>query len=202
VQHERALAHDEAVYLRIVIGASTLKMIGTALSQFLLAIDRPATVMASSGLGVACNALGAWAPLGAQPTLTYTTTTGKVTSEVVLDFLWTTLGGMATPLGEVPAGFVRARPLVVVLDNASAHVSKVFKAERDHLAAADIHLFYLPTYSPHLNRIEALWRQVKYQDIPVRSYRTLDSLLAAVHTALDHYVCSPLLCHDNLRASA
>jgi putative transposase len=148
------------------------------------------------------NALGAWAPLGAQPTLTSTTTTGKVTSEVVLDFLWTTLGGMPTPLGELPAGFVRARPLVVVLDNASAHVSTLFKAHRDRLAAADIHLFYLPTYSPHLNRIEALWRQVKYQDIPVRSYRTLDSLLAAVHTALDSYVHSPLLCDDNLRASA
>jgi putative transposase len=148
------------------------------------------------------NAVGAWAPLAEQPSLTYTTTTAKVTSTVVPDFLWVTLGGMATPLGEVPAGFARARPLVVVLDNASAHVSKVVKAQRDLLATADIHLFYLPTYSPHLNHIEALWRQVKYQDIPVRSYRTLATLLQAVRDALDSYVRSPLLCDDNLRASA
>ena len=148
------------------------------------------------------NVLGAWAPLGDRPTFTYTTTTGKVTSEVVLDFLWRDLGGMTTPVGEVPLGFVRDRPLVVVLDNASAHVSKAFKAQRALLAQADIHLFYLPTYSPHLNRIEALWRQVKYQDIPIRSYATLDALLQAVRDALDHYVRNPFLCDDNLRATA
>ena len=148
------------------------------------------------------NVLGAWAPLGDQPAFSYTTTTGKVTAEVVLDFLWQHLGGVPTRLGVLPAGFVRDRPLVVVLDNASAHVSTIFKAHRDLLATADIHLFYLPTYSPHLNRIEALWRQIKYQAIPVRSYCTLDALLQAVRAALDHYVCSPFLCNDNLRTSA
>jgi transposase len=148
------------------------------------------------------NALGAWAPLGDRPAFTYATTTGKITTEVVLDFLWRRLGGMATPLGEPPEGFARHRPLVVVLDNASAHVSSRFKEHRDLLAAADIHLFYLPAYSPHLNRIEALWRQLKYQDLPVRSHRTLDALLQAVHDALDHYVRTPILCDDNLRASA
>jgi putative transposase len=148
------------------------------------------------------NVLGAWAPLGDLPTFTATTTTGKITSEVVLDFLWHDLGGMPTPVGEVPTGFVRDRPLVVVLDNASTHVSKVFKAQRALLAQADIHLFYLPAYSPHLNRIEALWRQIKYQDIPIRSYATLDALLQAVRDALDHYVHNPFLCDDNLRATA
>jgi hypothetical protein len=148
------------------------------------------------------NALGAWAPLGAQPAFSYTTTTGQITSEVVLDFLWGTLGGMTIPLGELPAGFVRPRPLVVVLDNASAHTSALFKEHRDLLAKADIHLFYLPTYSPHLNPIEALWRQINYQDIPVRSHRTLDALHQAVRGALDHYVRNPSLCDENLRASA
>ncbi len=109
---------------------------------------------------------------------------------------------MPTPLGELPEGFARARPLVVILDNASAHVSARVKGQRDLLAAADIHLFYLPTYSPHLNPIEALWRQLKYQDIPIRSYRTLDALLLAVHDALDHYVRNPARCDVNLRASA
>jgi putative transposase len=148
------------------------------------------------------NVLGAWAPLGDRPAYTARTTTGKITTEVVLDFLWRDLGGLTTPVGDLPMGFVRARPVVVVLDNASAHTSSTFKAYRDRLAAADIHLFYLPTYSPHLNRIEALWRQVKYQDLPVRSYRTLATLLQAVRDALDHYVRNPALCPVNLRASA
>lgn len=146
--------------------------------------------------------LGAWAPLGEHPAYAYTTTTGKVTSDLVLDFLWHQVGGMATPLGDLPDGFARTRPLVVVLDNASTHVSTLFKAHRDLLARADIHLFYLPAYSPHLNRIEALWRQVKYQDIPVRSYRTLDALLQAVCDALDHYVRNPFLGDENLGATA
>ena len=148
------------------------------------------------------NVLGAWAPLGDCPAYTATTTTGKMTSDVVLDFLWRDLGGLATSVGERPEGFVRERPLVVVLDNASTHTSTVFKAHRDRLAAVDIHLFYLPTYSPQLNRIEALWRQLKYQDLPVRSYPTLAALLQAVRDALDHYVRNPSLCPVNLRASA
>jgi putative transposase len=148
------------------------------------------------------NALGAWAPLGDRPAFSYAATTGKITGEVVLGFLWRQLGGMATPLGEVPTGFARERPLVVVLDNGAAHTSALLKAHRDLLAQADIHLFYLPTYSPHLNPIEALWRQVKYQDIPVRSHRTLDALLQAVRDALDWYAHNPSLCDENLRASA
>ena len=105
-------------------------------------------------------------------------------------------------MGHLPADFVRERPLVVVLDNGSAHTSTLFKDHRDLLATADIHLFYLPTYSPHLNPIEALGRQVKYQDIPVRSHRTLDTLHQATRNALDWYVCNPSLSDENLRASA
>jgi transposase len=148
------------------------------------------------------NVLGAWAPLGAQPAFTYTTTTGTLTSAAIREFLWRDLGALPTPLGEVPAGFGRERPLVVVLDNASTHVSTVFKAHRALLAQVDIHLFYLPTYSPHLNPLELLWRQIKYEDIPVRSYRTIETLQQAVCAALDHYVRNPSLCDDNLRATA
>ena len=73
---------------------------------------------------------------------------------------------------------------MVVLDNASAHVSKLVKAARPALEAANVWLYYLPPYSPELNRIEELWRQVKYQGLPVRSYRTLADLRAAVEGAL------------------
>ncbi len=34
-------------------------------------------------------------------------------------------------------------------------------------------LFFLPPDSSEVNRIEPVWRHVKYQDLPVRSYQTL-----------------------------
>ena len=61
--HEPRLADEESLYLQIVLAATALKMIGTALSQFLLATDRPATVMFSTVGGVAVNAVAAWAML-------------------------------------------------------------------------------------------------------------------------------------------
>jgi transposase len=76
---------------------------------------------------------------------------------------------------------------VVVLDNASAHVSTAFTAAQPALEAAGVTLYYLPPYSPELNRIEDLWRHVKYEELPVRSYRTLDDLRTAVEGArTDH----------------
>jgi transposase len=63
-------------------------------------------------------------------------------------------------LAEIPTNFVRERPCVVVLDNGTVHTSRLIKDHWDILRAADIHLFYLPTYSPNLNMIEAIWRQI------------------------------------------
>jgi transposase len=55
------------------------------------------------------------------------------------------------------------RPTIIVLDNASIHHG-VDQATRerwllDHKAL----LFYLPAYSPELNKIEIVWRQLKYR---------------------------------------
>jgi putative transposase len=87
---------------------------------------------------------------------------------------------MTIPLGEVPPAFVRERPCAIVLDNGSVHTSRLVKDHWAALAAADIHLLYLPTYSPDLNVIEALWRQIKHHEIPVCSCTELATLLAAV----------------------
>jgi putative transposase len=152
--------------------------------------------------GKRVNVLGALAPLAATPTFTYELTTGKLTADRLLAFLWTTLGGLNTPLGELPSDYTRPRPLVVVLDNASAHVATKVKEYREVLAAADIHLFYLPTYSPHLNRIEALWRQIKYHEVQTRSYATLDALIAAVQAALDAHTRCPHFVDDNFCMTA
>jgi transposase len=73
------------------------------------------------------------------------------------------------------------------LDNASLHVSKVVKARRRDLAGRGIYLYYLPASSPELNRIEPVFRQVKYQGIPVRSYTSKAALRQAVEHGFASY---------------
>ena len=63
-------------------------------------------------------------------------------------------------------------PRVVVLDNAGIHTSKVVKAARPGLAKLGIYLYYLPPYSPELNRIEPVFKQVKHHEMPTRSFTT------------------------------
>ena len=130
---------------------------------------------------------GALAPFGSRPRLAYTSRAGKIDSGVFLAFVWADLGGMATPLGEVPAGFRRARRCVIVLDNYSVHHSRAVQDALPGLTAAGIELFSLPPSSPELNLIEGLWRHVKHEDLPVRSYATAQALQAAVDQALDQH---------------
>ncbi len=87
-------------------------------------------------------------------------------------------------LGALPWAKV---PRVVVLDNASLHTSKVVRGARQSLAAAGVYLYFLPPYSPELNEIEPVFRQVKYQEIPVRSHTTRAGLREAVDCGFDSY---------------
>ena len=66
-------------------------------------------------------------------------------------------------------------PTVVVLDNASTHRSAAFRARIADWEAAGLTLFFLPTYSPELNRIEIMWRCYKHQWLPFAAYRNIKS---------------------------
>jgi hypothetical protein len=105
---------------------------------------------------------------------------GKIDSEVYLGFLWTVAGRPA----DAPADWQRTRPLWYVVDNYSVHKSERVRAEEPRLAAAGIHLFYLPAYSPEFSRVEPVWQDVKYQGLPVRSHDLLGPLKRAVDIAL------------------
>ena len=78
-------------------------------------------------------------------------------------------------------------PRVVVLDNAGIHTSKVVKAARPGLAKLGIHLYYLPPYSPELNHIEPVFKQVKHHEMPTRSFTTRADLRKAVEEGFDAY---------------
>ena len=76
--------------------------------------------------------------------------------------------------------------LFIVLDNASAHTTKKLEAFcREHQDRFE--LVYLPTYSPHLNLIERLWRVMRHQVTRNHFFDSLDSLAIAVTLWLERY---------------
>jgi hypothetical protein len=105
---------------------------------------------------------------------------GPIDSERLVAFIWRTAGRGR----EAPGGWKRERPLMVVLDNYSVHKSEVVAAARVELAAADVHLMYLPAYSPELSRIEPDWNDIKQHHLPVRSFEQVAELKRAVDDAL------------------
>jgi transposase len=56
------------------------------------------------------------------------------------------------------------KPLVIILDNASFHKAKQTLFWRRYLEDEyGVRLYFLPPYSPELNRIEMVWKKMKYQ---------------------------------------
>lgn len=131
------------------------------------------------------NVVGALAPFAADgPRLVYETRRrdqGKYDAAAHLRFVREVVAGLPPT---IPEGYRLARPCVIVKDNYSVHHSHVVKDQIPMLEAIGIRFFYLPSYSPELNDIETLWRQIKYQDLPERSHKTAASLQDAVESAL------------------
>ena len=74
-----------------------------------------------------------------------------------------------------------------MLDNASIHISQVIRRARHRLTTLGIYLYFLPAYSPELNRAEPVFRQVKHQEIPQRSFKTRRELREAVELGFSNY---------------
>lgn len=68
------------------------------------------------------------------------------------------------------------QPAVVVLDKASCHRSAEVKAHLAEWEEQGLRLFFLPPYSPELNRIEVLWRCCKHQGLSFAAYTGFDRL--------------------------
>lgn len=74
------------------------------------------------------------------------------------------------------------KPTVIVLDNASLHTCQLLEAKRQDWERQGLYLFFLPKYSPHLNRIERFWKQVKYHWLKAENYLSLEALRQALHS--------------------
>ena len=77
------------------------------------------------------------------------------------------------------------QPTVVVLDNASTHRSAAFQAQRPYWESQGLRLYYLPPYSPELNRIEVCWRCCKHQWLPPKAYQYFDNMQNEVRIMLN-----------------
>ena len=120
------------------------------------------------------NALATYEPLAPTPGLDAVPFERTLTSDDLLAYL----------RDRLPAAKV---PRVVVLDNAGIHTSKAVKAARPGLAKLGVYLYYLPPYSPELNRIEPVFEQVKHHDMPTRSFTSKADLRAAVEAGFEAY---------------
>lgn len=119
------------------------------------------------------NVLAAYEPYGPAPCLHAQAFERTLTGDDLLTYL------RGLPTASVPR--------VVVLDNASMHTSKAFKAQRPALTKLGIYLYYLPPYSPELNAIEPVFKQVKHHEMPQRSHTSKAELRASVEQGFDSY---------------
>lgn len=100
----------------------------------------------------------------------------------------------ATSQGTINSTFVRdflddlswkiRQETVVVLDNASIHRSKLIQQSLPYWQQRGLYIVYLPTYSPHLNIAETVWRKLKGEWLAPEDYREADALLYAVNRCL------------------
>lgn len=76
---------------------------------------------------------------------------------------------------------------ILVLDNAPIHKSKLFKMKKKEWAEKGLEIFHLPSYSPHLNLIEHLWRFMKYEWIEFSVYNCWENLLKYVEKVAKNF---------------
>jgi len=105
---------------------------------------------------------------------------GPIDNERFLSFVWRVAGRPAVAVED----WKRERPLYVVLDNYSVHTSQPVQEAIPALEAANVFLFYLPSYSPELSKIEPIWNAVKHHEMSVRSHTQVKNLKTAVDDAL------------------
>ena len=76
---------------------------------------------------------------------------------------------------------------IVILDNAPTHTSNLFQNKIKEWEEQGLFLYFLPTYSPQLNRIEILWRFMKYHWIEIKDYASFETLENYIHNILTQY---------------
>lgn len=79
------------------------------------------------------------------------------------------------------------RPTVLVLDNAPWHQAEKLLNRQKQWMEKELYLFFLPTYSPHLNLIETLWRKIKCEWLRPEDYLSASRLKQALFNIIQQY---------------
>jgi len=101
----------------------------------------------------------------------WTSTTANINSAFVIDYL-------------EQLSLEITKETVVVADNASVHRSKALRECMALWQTRGLFIVFLPPYSPHLNKIETLWRLMKYRWLPPCAYANFVTLCQKVHDLL------------------
>lgn len=131
--------------------------------------DEEVSMPTSKGKGINCFAL-----------VSRTNRSWTAQSEQTID------GGFVTEQLERFSFFIR-KVTVVVLDNARIHHSKQIRERTEAWQRRGLLIFYLPTYSPHLNIAETLWRKLKYEWLMPEDYASKEHLQYAVKQILQAF---------------
>ncbi len=97
--------------------------------------------------------------------------------------------------------FSISKPTVVVLDNARIHTGKVMAERLVYWQQRGLFIFYLPTYSPHLNIAETVWRKLKYEWLAPSDYQDKERLSYSVKQALTEFGKSLRINFSNFKHS-
>ena len=76
---------------------------------------------------------------------------------------------------------------VIVLDNVRIHAAYLFRQRRGIWAQRDLHFFFLPPYSPHLNITETVWWHLKGGWFQPQGYAQADDLAYATNRCLANF---------------
>ena len=77
------------------------------------------------------------------------------------------------------------KPTVLVIDNAPTHRSELFLAQLERWMEKELYLFFLPRYSPHLNKAETYWRKAKYEWLKPADYGTYSKFRKKIYYIFD-----------------
>ena len=82
--------------------------------------------------------------------------------------------------------FETGKPTVIIHDNASIHRSKLVQKQHQIWSKQGLSIFFLPPYSPEMNRIEEQWLHLKRQELAGAVFEDEYDLALAIIDGLEN----------------
>ena len=123
------------------------------------------------------NLIGVWEP---NQKMEYSMVASSIKTQTYLSFMEQQVKKAASRL------FNTGKLTVIVHDNASIHRSKKAKEEQAKWEKWGLLTFFLPKYSPEMNRIEEQWLHLKRDELQGRVYEDEYDLVIGIIEGMNH----------------